>query len=147
MAKPERHMRRWMDEEDDALVEFIRERKTVPEIAIRMGRTNESIRARMLQHVDETNIQDVALALKTTVASVMYKIAINTGEPWCADQDKWLMKHIQKNSVMNIAIRMKRTQSEIRDRLEHIGRLYVTKGGYPLICAATLTRFIPASHL
>jgi hypothetical protein len=119
----------------------------VKDIATRMGRTTESIKARILQHVDEENIQDIAFILKITVASVLYKIAINTGEPWCADQDKWLIKRVQKDSIMNIAISMQRTQSEIRDRLEHIGKLYVTKYGYPLICAATITRFIPASHI
>ncbi len=145
--KPERHMRRWMDEEDDALRQCISERKDVKDIATRMGRTTESIKARILQHVDEANIRDVAHILKSTEANVLYKIAINTGEAWCEEQDKWLVKRVQKDSIMNIAIRMQRTQSEIRDRLEHIGKLYVTKFGYPLICAATITRFIPASHL
>lgn len=140
-------MRRWTDVEDDALAECIRERKNVRDIATRMGRTNESIKARILQHVDEANINDVAFILKITAASVLYKIAINTGEPWCAEQDKWLVKRVQKDSIMNIAIRMQRTQSEIHDRLEHIGKLYVTKCGYPLICAATMTRFIPATRL
>lgn len=146
-SKPERHMTRWSVYDDKTLSEFIRDRKDVKDIAAKMGRTNESIKARILQHVNEANIKHISNILNMTQSSILYKIAINTGESWCVDQDKWLVKHIQKNSILDTAIRMKRTESEIRDRLEYIAKSYVTNGGLPLVCATTITRFIPATRL
>lgn len=147
MSKPERHMSRWTAEEDKQVAEFIKERADIKTIAHAMGRSDASIRARIFQHVTEANINDIAEITKMTTAGVLYKIAKNTAEPWCADQDKWLVRHIQKNSVLDTAIRMKRTQTEILDRLEYIAKSYVTEAGFPLICAATITRFVPASRL
>lgn len=147
MPKPARHMSRWTVDEDKTLDVFIGQRADLNHISSTMGRTNESIKARILQHVNVQNIPNIACILNTTEASILYTIASNTGEPWCDEQDKWLMKQIQKKSVLHIAILMRRTQSEIRDRLEHIAKSYVVQNGFPLICAATITRVVPVGRL
>lgn len=145
--QPNRHNKWWTADEDKAVAAMIKKRENVATIARMMGRTDASIRARLLQHVTEKSIADIADILNLTVPNVIYKIASNTGEPWCVEQDAWLVRHIQKNTIRDSAIRMKRTESEIRDRLHYIARSYVTNAGFPLICAAAVTRVIAAGEL
>lgn len=145
--QPNRHNKWWTADEDKAVAEMIKKRVDVATIAQMMGRTDASIRARLLQHVTEKSVANIASILNMTIPGIIYKTASNTGEPWCIEQDSWLVRHIQKNTILDSAIRMKRTESEIRDRLQYIARSYVTNAGFPLICAAAVTRVIPASSI
>lgn len=134
--QPSRHNKWWTVDEDKAVAEFIKKRMDVATIARMMGRTDAAIRARLFQHVSEKTIADIAHITNMTISGIIYKTASNTGEPWCTEQDSWLVRHIQKNTIMDSAIRMKRTESEIRDRLHYIARSYVKNAGFPLVCAA-----------
>lgn len=131
---------RWTDEEDALLKKEINDGTDLYKIAAAHERNVDGIRSRILRHVDVTNVDKVAHMFDVTPERMVFITAFNYGEEWDKAQDDWLLRYIQRHSVRDAAIKMRRTEYEITSRLEAIAARLVREEGYPLIFAFTLAK-------
>jgi hypothetical protein len=140
---------KWTVEEDNNLIKELFSSKSLKDIAISHHRTVNGVRSRALMYAItafNNTFEDINKVSKLFQISPKFltryidsddvkKVPlINVLAPWDEAQDKWLMSHIHKLTLTDIANKMRRSEIEIS---YHLGELF---DGYPLVVISTMCK-------